>query len=41
VALWKGLAKPLALAGMIGAAVVGFLHYMKVGPIEEPNDEKV
>ena len=28
------------LAGMIGAAVVGFLHYMKVGQIEEPKDEK-
>jgi hypothetical protein len=30
--LWKGIAKPLALAGMIGAVVVGFFHYMKVGP---------
>jgi len=26
---------------MIGAAVVGFFHYMKVGPIEEqPEDGK-
>ncbi|MFO1219299.1 MAG: formate dehydrogenase subunit beta [Burkholderiaceae bacterium] len=38
VALWKGIAKPLAVAGMIGAVVVGFLHYMKVGPIEEKTD---
>jgi formate dehydrogenase iron-sulfur subunit len=41
VSLWKGIAKPLAVAGMIGAVVVGFLHYMKVGPIEEKSDEKV
>ena len=35
VSLWKGIAKPLALAGMLGAVVAGFFHYMKVGPIEE------
>jgi formate dehydrogenase iron-sulfur subunit len=35
VSLWKGVAKPLALAGMLGAVVAGFFHYMKVGPIEE------
>lgn len=35
VELWKGVAKPLAVAGMIGAMVAGFFHYMKVGPIEE------
>ena len=40
VSLWKGAAKPLALAAMIGAAVVGFFHYTKVGPIEEPADEE-
>jgi formate dehydrogenase iron-sulfur subunit len=40
VSLWKGMAKPLAVAGMIGAAVVGFFHYIKVGPIEEKADEK-
>jgi formate dehydrogenase iron-sulfur subunit len=40
VSLWKGLAKPLAVAGMIGAVVAGFFHYMKVGPIEEKADEK-
>jgi formate dehydrogenase iron-sulfur subunit len=43
VSLWKGVAKPLALAGMIGAVLVGFLHYMKVGPVEEKaeDEEKV
>ena len=40
VSLWKGIAKPLAVAGMIGAVVAGFFHYMKVGPIEEKADEK-
>ena len=43
VSLWKGIAKPLAVAGMVGAVVAGFLHYMKVGPVEEDDkhDEKV
>ncbi|WP_457332367.1 formate dehydrogenase subunit beta [Rhizobacter sp. P5_C2] len=40
VSLWKGAAKPLALAAMIGAAVVGFFHYTKVGPVEEPAEEE-
>jgi formate dehydrogenase iron-sulfur subunit len=39
VALWKGAAKPLALAAMIGAALVGFFHYIKVGPSEVEEDE--
>lgn len=39
VSLWKGMAKPLALAAMIGAAVTGFFHYVKVGPVKEPTDE--
>jgi formate dehydrogenase iron-sulfur subunit len=38
VGLWKGIAKPLAVAGMVGAVVAGFFHYMKVGPVE--SDEK-
>lgn len=41
VALWKGVAKPLAVAAMVGAAVAGFFHYMKVGPIEVKDDETV
>jgi len=40
VSLWKGIAKPIALAGMIGAALVGFFHYIKVGPLEEESDDK-
>jgi len=34
VSLWKGVAKPLALAGMALAAVAGFFHYTRVGPNE-------
>ena len=37
--LWKGAAKPLAVAAMIGAVVAGFFHYIKVGPIETKEDE--
>ena len=40
VSLWKGIAKPLAVAGMVGAVLAGFFHYMKVGPIEEKADDK-
>ncbi len=40
VALWKGLAKPVALAAMIGAAVVGFFHHMKQGPLEVPEADE-
>ena len=40
VTLWKGFLKPLAVAGMVGAAVLGFFHYMKVGPHEEKPEEE-
>jgi formate dehydrogenase iron-sulfur subunit len=39
VSLWKGAAKPLALAAMLGAVVTGFFHYMKVGPSKVPEEE--
>ena len=38
VSLWKGIAKPLAVAAMVGAVVAGFFHYVKVGPIETKED---
>ncbi|HEY1392543.1 MAG TPA: formate dehydrogenase subunit beta [Methylibium sp.] len=41
VALWKGVAKPLAVFAMVGAVVAGFMHYMKVGPVETKEDERV
>ncbi|MFA9441356.1 formate dehydrogenase subunit beta [Uliginosibacterium sp. sgz301328] len=44
VSVWKGVTKPLAVAAMIGAAVLGFLHYVKVGPLnsdEEKDKEEV
>jgi formate dehydrogenase iron-sulfur subunit len=40
VSLWKGLAKPVALATMVGAAVVGFFHHMKQGPLEVPEEDE-
>lgn len=40
VSVWKGLAKPLAVAGMIGAMVAGFFHYMKVGPVEDKAEKE-
>ncbi|MFZ2990460.1 formate dehydrogenase subunit beta [Ideonella sp.] len=40
VSLWKGAAKPLAVAAILGAAVMGFFHYMKVGPIETKDESK-
>jgi formate dehydrogenase iron-sulfur subunit len=39
VGLWKGLAKPLAAAAMLGAVLVGFFHYFTVGPLETEDDE--
>ena len=40
VSLWKGTLKPLAVMGMVGALVAGFFHYMKVGPVEEKEEDK-
>jgi formate dehydrogenase iron-sulfur subunit len=40
VQVWKGLAKPLALAGMALAAVAGFFHYTRVGPNEVSDEEE-
>jgi formate dehydrogenase iron-sulfur subunit len=37
--LWKGVAKPLAVAAMLGAVVVSFFHYFKVGPHEVEGDD--
>jgi len=34
VRLWKGFAKPLGLAAMALTAVVGFFHFIRVGPNE-------
>jgi formate dehydrogenase iron-sulfur subunit len=34
------LAKPVALAAMIGAALAGFFHHMKQGPLEVPEADE-
>ncbi|MET0350891.1 MAG: formate dehydrogenase subunit beta [Rhizobacter sp.] len=38
VSVWKGVAKPIGVAMMLGAAVAGFFHYTKVGPVPDPDD---
>ncbi|THU04539.1 formate dehydrogenase subunit beta [Lampropedia puyangensis] len=40
VAVWKGVAKPLALAGMALAAIGGFFHYTRVGPNEPSHKDE-
>jgi formate dehydrogenase iron-sulfur subunit len=40
VSFWKGMAKPVALAAMVGAALVGFFHHMKQGPLEAPESDE-
>ena len=41
VQVWKGVMKPIALAGMAFVAVAGFLHYIVAGPNKIlPEDEE-
>jgi formate dehydrogenase iron-sulfur subunit len=40
IGLWKGLAKPLAVAGMAAAVLTGFFHYTRVGPDEVSKEEE-
>jgi formate dehydrogenase iron-sulfur subunit len=40
VSLWKGVTKPLALAGVALAALGGFFHYTRVGPNETTQAEE-
>jgi formate dehydrogenase iron-sulfur subunit len=40
VEFWKGLIKPVALAGIAASVVAGFLHWIIAGPNEvQPEDE--
>jgi formate dehydrogenase iron-sulfur subunit len=40
VQAWKGMMKPIAMAGLAFTAVVGFVHWMAAGPNEvQPEDE--
>jgi formate dehydrogenase iron-sulfur subunit len=40
VGLWKGIIKPIALAGIAFSVVAGFLHWITAGPNEvQPEDE--
>jgi formate dehydrogenase iron-sulfur subunit len=41
LALWRsGFAKTLGVVTMVGVVVGGIFHYMKVGPLEVPEDER-
>jgi formate dehydrogenase iron-sulfur subunit len=40
VNLWKGFAKPLALAAMALTALAGFFHYIRVGPNETDESDE-
>jgi len=40
VGLWKGVAKPLALAGLAATALAGLFHYTRIGPNEVSRDEE-
>jgi formate dehydrogenase iron-sulfur subunit len=41
VEVWKGLVKPVALAGIAFAVIAGFLHWVVAGPQEvQPEDEE-
>ena len=40
VGLWKGISKPLALAGIAATALAGLFHYTRVGPNEVSKDEE-
>lgn len=40
VRFWKGASKPIALAAVGVAALAGFFHYVKRGPLEVPEDEE-
>ncbi len=41
VSLWKGISKPLAVAGMVIAALAGFFHYTRIGPNEVSEEEEL
>jgi formate dehydrogenase iron-sulfur subunit len=41
VGLWKGVTKPLALAGIALTALAGFFHYTRVGPNEVSEEEEI
>ncbi|MEK8088374.1 formate dehydrogenase subunit beta [Thermithiobacillus plumbiphilus] len=40
VELWKGITKPLAALSLVAAAVVGFFHYVTVGPNEVTDEDR-
>ena len=39
VSVWKGWSKPVGLAVMAGAALTGWFHYLRKGPLEVPEEQ--
>ncbi|MFO1179853.1 MAG: formate dehydrogenase N subunit beta transmembrane domain-containing protein, partial [Ottowia sp.] len=40
VSMWKGLSKPVGLAVMAGAALAGWFHYLRKGPLEVSDEDE-
>ena len=40
VSLWKGISKPLGVATMAVAALAGFFHYIRTGPVETDEEDE-
>jgi formate dehydrogenase iron-sulfur subunit len=38
--VWKGFAKPLALATVAFTALAGFFHYVRIGPDETDDHDE-
>jgi formate dehydrogenase iron-sulfur subunit len=41
VSIWKGVTKPLAMAGIALAALAGFFHYTRIGPNEVSEEDEL
>ena len=40
VSVWKGWTKPVAMAAMAGAALAGWFHYLRKGPLEVSDEDE-
>lgn len=40
VSLWKGISKPIGVATMALAALAGFFHYIRTGPVEVDEEDE-
>ena len=40
MSVWKGWAEPVAMAAMAGAALAGWFHYLRKGPLEVSEEDE-